>query len=522
MSDPIPPQVPAGDAAFLNSEIVDDDLDDEVAQRAPLTAKRVAIVGVRMVAGVVGLGVAVATIAASVVLPLPTFSSTPPSVLVTPVPTAQQLVCAGSVLRLSDDTGQEATTSSAIGRPVTRSASSSGSVDSNPLEQSDASTGGTAAAPLVISTPPNAADPSEVILLSGAQSQRVDEGDFVGLAAAGCGAVSGDSWLAGGSTAVGRTTLVTLSNPTEVAASVDLELFGHNGAITAPGTSGIVVPASGQRVLSLAGFAPDELAPVVHVTSTGGQVIAELQQSTVRGLQPGGIDIVGPTGAPSLDNVIPGLRVSGIVAVQELQVGGPAFDDLEAVLRLFAPGEGTVSTTISVIPEDGVGSGSSFVFDIDAGRVVDVPIGDLEDGAYTVRVVSDTPTVAAVRVSSAAPEDAATETAAVTDFAWLTASPALSGRAQVTVAPGPDPTLHFANPSASPLTVTVAGTNGETVTVDLPAGASASIPAEESVTYTLSGFDTLFAAVTLSGDGTIARYAVQPAGAGSVPIRVYI
>ena len=42
------------------------------------------------------------------------------------------------------------------------------------------------------------------------------------------------------------------------------------------------------------------------------------------------------------------------------------------------------------------------------------------------------------------------------------------------------------------------------------------------MTYTLSGFDTLYAAVTLAGDGTIARYAVQPAGVGSVPIRVYI
>ena len=122
---------------------------DEVVTRAPLTAKRVAIVGVRMVAGVVGLGVAVATVAASVLLPLPTVSSTAPSVLVTPVPTAQQLVCAGSVLRLADDTGQGATTSSAIGLPSVRSDSSSGAVDSVPLSQSDARTTSAAAAATV-------------------------------------------------------------------------------------------------------------------------------------------------------------------------------------------------------------------------------------------------------------------------------------------------------------------------------------------------------------------------------------
>ena len=106
--------------------------DEVVATREPLTARRVAIVGVRLVAGVVGLGVATVTIAASVLLPLPTVSSTPPSTLVTPVPTAQQQVCPGAVLRLADDTGQGATTSSALGVPTTSSASSSGSVTRTP------------------------------------------------------------------------------------------------------------------------------------------------------------------------------------------------------------------------------------------------------------------------------------------------------------------------------------------------------------------------------------------------------
>lgn len=507
--------VPTGEPDLLPEQ------EDEVVEtRTPLTARRVAIVGVRMVAGVVGLGVAGAAIVASAILPIPTVTSTPPSVLVLPVPTAQQLVCPGAILRLADDTGQGATTASAIGRPTTRSASSSGSVDSNPLAQSDASTGGTAAAPSVISTPPNPADPSEVILLSGAQSQQVDEGEFVGLAAADCGAVSTDTWLVGGSTAVGRTTLLTLSNPTEVPATVDLEIFGENGEITAPGTSGIVVPASGQRVLSLAGFAPDIDSPVVHVMSTGGQITAELQQSIVRGLEPGGLDIVGATASLSLENIIPGLRVEGLVAVEELMGGGAGFDDLETVLRLYAPGDGEVTTTISVIPEDGLGTGASFPFVIDAGRVVEVPIGELEEGAYTVRVESDVPTVAAVRVSTATLAVAA-DTATSTDFAWLAAAPELSTTAQLTVAPGPSPMLHLANPTSEPVSVTLVASSGDGTVLELPAGASASIPVEEGETYRLEGFDRLYAAITLAGDGMIARYSAQPAGSGSEPILVY-
>lgn len=525
------PEVPAGEReAFpkqspeqLGERLPDlfpEQDDEQVATRAPLTARRVALVGVRLVAGAVGLGVAAATVAASVLLSLPTVSSTPPSALVTPVPTAQQLVCPGAVLRLADDTGQGATTSSALGAPTTSASSSSGSVARSPLEQSDASTGGTAEAPLTISTPPNPADPAEVILLSGAQSQQVAEGDFLGLAAADCSAVSADSWLVGGATTVGRTTLLTLSNPTEVAATVELELFGEDGAITAPGTSGIVVPASGQRVLSLAGFAPDVVSPVVHVTSTGGQVTAELQQSIVRGLEPGGVDIVGATVAPALEVVIPGLRVDDLASVQTLLGGGTGFSDLETVLRLYAPGEGTVSAIINVIPEDGVGTGASIPYDFDAGRVVEVPIGDLDSGNYTVTINADVPTLAAVRVSNAASPVGA-DTPAPTDFAWLTAAVPLVTTAQVTVATGPAPLLHIANPTTAAASLSLTPQGGEATVVELPAGTSTSVPVVAGETYTIAGFDNLYAAVSLAGDGMIARYSARPSGVGSDPIRVY-
>jgi hypothetical protein len=487
--------------------------DDVPTKRAPVTARRVVIAGARVVAGAVGIGVAVVTIAASALVQWPTVSSVPPSLVVVPVPTAQQLVCSGGLLRLADDIGQGATTSSAIGAPGIRYSSSSGSVDVTYLEQSDASTGGTTSAPAVISTPPNSADVAEQILLSGAQAQSTAEGDFVGLAASACSAVSGDTWLAGGSTTVGRTTLVTLSNPTEVAATVDLQLFGEDGEITAPGTSGIVVAPSGQRVLSLAGFQPDIESPVIHVTSTGGQIVAELQQATVRGLEPGGVDIVGATGAPSTENIIPGLLVTNSVAVQELQVGGPSFQDLRTVLRLFAPGTGPVQTTISVVPEDGVGAGTSFALEIVAGRVVDVPIEELEDGSYTVRIESDLPVVAAARVSSALES--------VSDFAWLTAVPELTGDVLVTIAPGPNPVMHLANASSGAIDVVLEASIGPDIAVSIAAGATATVAVEPATSYSLRAVERLFVAVTLEGDGLIARYAAHPTGSGSTAVVVY-
>lgn len=488
--------------------------DDLPETRKPVTVRGVAIVSARVVTGLIGIGIAAVTVAASVLLPLPSIQSVPARQVVVPVPTAQQVVCPGAVLRLADETGQGATTSSAIGRPDTRYSSSTGSIDATPLEQSDASTGGTAAAPTVVSTPPDAADPTQQLLLSGAQSQAVNENEFVGLAAADCGVANGDTWLAGGSTAVGRTTLLTLSNPTEVPATVNLTLYGEAGQITAPGTSGIIVPASGQRVLSLAGFQPDIVSPVVHVSSTGGQVVAELQESIVRGLVPGGVDIIGPTVGPALVSVIPGLRLVGVPAVQALLSGGEPFEDVKTVLRLFAPGTGTVSTTVSVIPEDGAARGTSFAYELEAGRVVDVPIGDLADGDYTVTITSPVPLVAAARATTAV-------LGGPTDVAWFTAANQLHGRAQFTIAPGPSPLLHLANQSTADAAVHLAAQDGSTATIAVPAGSSAVVPVKPGQTYEASGFDALFAAVSFVDSGAIARYAVHPPGAGSTPVTVY-
>ena len=443
MSDPrgLDPQG-TGDEQNLDTDdpIVDslfpEDEPEPVVKRQ-VTVRGVAIVGARVVTGVVGLAVAAVVIGAASLLPIPTLRSQPASVVVTPVPTAQQVVCAGAVLRLSDETGQGATIPSAVGGgPALDYDASDGEVEAIPLGTSDAGTGGTFDAPLLISTPPGS--PETRVLVSGAQSETVDVGDFVGLASSGCAPVSADSWFPSGSTVVGRTTLLTLSNPTEVPATVDIEIFDDAGPVSAPGSSGIIVPPNGQRVLSVAGFAPDLDAPVVHVTSTGGQVVANLQQSIVRGLDAGGLDIVAPAVAPATDIVVPGLVIQNVGGVQQLVSRGADYLDVSPVIRLFAPGEGTVTATLAVFAEDGAATGTALDFDFDAGRAIDVPLdgfeAPLQDGAYTVRVTTSMPAVASVRATAAGTADAGA--LAPNDFAWFASAPVLSERAQVTIAEG--------------------------------------------------------------------------------------
>ena len=524
----VPRTDPPSDTAPTRDPFVED-VDETTSNTPtkPITARGVAIVSGRIVVGLVGIGVAVVTVVGSSVVPLPSIRATPPSIVITPVPTAQQLVCPGAVLRLADASGKGATTATAIGVAATRFSSSTGSVDSTPLAVTDASTGGTASAPAVISTPPNQSDPTEQLLLSGAQAQSVSDPDYVGLTAADCAVATGDVWLSGGSTAVGRTTLITLSNPTQVAATVDLAIFGEDGPISAPGTSGIIVAPDGQRVLSLAGFQPNVVSPVVHVTSTGGQVVAALQESIVRGLVPGGVDIVGATAGPSLTNIIPGLQIGDPTGLQQLASGGVDFADLGAVLRLFAPGSGTVKTTISLIPEDGKTIGTSFSYSLEAGRVTDVPIGDLGRGSYTVSIVSPVPLIASARVSAAAPAIPAPTTPTLdgatvaTDFAWLSSASELKTRAQLTIAPGPSPVLHLANVTATSTTAQLVMVGGATTQIVVPAGASMLAPVEPGETYQLTGFESLYAAVTLTDGGFIAHYTVHPPGTASTPVRVF-
>ena len=499
-----------GDDAEIVEQLFPDDIPEPEAKRR-VTAKGAAIVSARVVAGLVGIGVAVATIGASALVPLPSVSFTPASESITPVPTAQQLVCAGAVLRLADDQGEGATTPSAIaGRPSVDYAASAGPVDGTPLEQSDAATGGTDAAPLLVSTPPGATESAAeaaATLISGAQVQQADVGEFVGLTASSCASAGGDSWLPAGSTTVGRTTLITLSNPTEVPATVDLELFDATGKVSAPGTNGIVVPSNGQRVLSLAGFVPNVPNPVVHVTSNGGQVVANLQQVTVRGLDPGGVDIVAASAAPALVTAIPGVAITTLADVQALLAGGQNFQDLLPIVRVFAPGTGTVNGTVAIIPEDGSNTGAVLTFDFEAGRAVDVPLDDLAEGSYTVVVTTSMPTVASARVASAL--------GPVSDFAWIASAPALTEQALVTVADGPSPVVHLHNLGAEAITVALGDQQ-----VAIAPGASSAVAIAPG-TYELTGFAQLAVSVTFAGGGNVAGYPALPPGSVSTPVTVY-
>jgi Family of unknown function (DUF5719) len=480
------------------------------------------VVSARVLLGSVAVALLAVLVGVAILVPIPTLRSPGLSTVVTPVPTAAQLVCPGGLLRLASASGKGATTPSAIGAPRIVSAAVPGVANTRAFAESDARTNGGSAAPQLVSTSPQAAG-ATAPLLGAVQSEAVMTDEFTGLSSSECTAPSGGAWLSGGATTVGRTTLLLLANPTDVAAVVAIQIFGETGQVTAPGMDGIPVPAGHQRVLSLAGFAPGLASPVVHVTSAGGQVVATLEQTTVRGLDPGGADFVAATPSPALTTVLPGVVVSNTEAMQALQ-GQSGFDDLQTTLRVYLPSTKQESVSITILAEDGSVTGKPIQAQLQPGSVTDVPLDQLSDGNYTVLVHSTVPVLASVRVSTmakAAAGASGSDPSANNDFAWITPAALLTSRVIVPIASMQNPVLHLENPGNAPAVITLDAQSGASITKTVGAGKAVAIPVVAGRSYRMTGFAELYASVSGAADGEVTSYTISPLARAQGPLRIY-
>ncbi|WP_374946546.1 DUF5719 family protein [Agreia sp.] len=476
-----------------------------------MAARRTVIAtSARALGAALTLGAGVALVAGAVLIPLPSHSAGVPSVEVAPTPLPQSLVCAGSLLQLSNAAGGDATAASGIGSPQRSTGLSEEDVD---IEQSaltapDNTTAGDETGPIVVTAPD--ADPG--VLVAAAQSVAVSQDDVAGLASTNCAEARADTWLVGGATTVGRTSFVLLSNPSDVTADVDLTFFAENGRLDAPGSTGIAVPARSQRVFSLAGFAPNAKYPVVHVVSTGGYVAASLQQTVIRGLEPGGVELAGPTAAPSTSQVFAGVKITGTSAIAE-RLSADGYADLQAALRVYVPGSADAAITVSVASESSGSADGSYTLNATGGVVSELPLKDLPDGTYSVTLDSTEPIVASARTSALS--------AGAVDFAWNQAAAPLDAEVLVPIAPGPAPRIHLANSGDDEATVELRTASGAEVTIVVPAGGTKGLDAQPNTVYTATMTDAVSISVGYSSDGQLSAYTVAAPSELAAPIVVY-
>jgi hypothetical protein len=483
--------------------------------------------GTRVAVGIVAAAALVAVAGAAVVLPLPGVNAVPASFSVDPAPAEEVRACAGPLVRLSDDTGADATSISSVGTTTVYAAASDPAavLDESALLSPDDVISNEPTAPARIALPAAAADTADAdgtetedqaatdsgLLFAAAQSQSISTPELVGLAATSCGEASPDSWLVAGSTTVGRTSFVVLANPGDVNSIVDLTIYGDAGLVESPGAQNIDVPARSTRILSLAGLAPDLSDPVIHVVASVGAVTAAVQQSVVRGLEPGGVELAGATAPPAPEQTVTGVRVAGTSTISE-RLADADYSDLQSVLRLFVPGSEPASVTIRVAEERDGGAQTEYQVGLTPGIVTEFPLQDIPDGVYTVEASSDVPFVMGARTSTVGNGGL--------DFAWYQALQPLEERFFVANADGPSPRLHIVSTTGESVDVTLTDASGVVTEATIVPGGRY-LPLTTGGAYTVTTTDPVLANVTYFGDGRSSSYPIAPPNPAASAVVVY-
>ncbi|PDQ36192.1 MAG: hypothetical protein B5766_01885 [Candidatus Lumbricidophila eiseniae] len=481
--------------------------------------RSVLLVSAQTLGAIIAGCLAVAVLPAVAVVPWPTHRVAPLSTVVEPAASPQLRACPGPLLSLGANAAA-ATSATSYGSSTTTVAvdPASARVLTSKLADPGNRRASTDGQPSAISVESGAVSFG---LLAGASSQVANLETARGFAAASCVEPSLDSWLVGGSTSVGRTTLVSLANPSDVAATVDLAIAGEEGDVLSQAARGILVPPRTRRIIPLSGLAPNLESPVIHVTSSGGPVAATLQYTSLVGLVPAGVEMIGPTAAPATTQFLPGFLVTELAATS---VVGEAHEGTDfPALRLYSPSTEAVQVSVGLLSESG-GGGTVLDVTLQPGRVSDIPLGNVQPGSYTVRVQANAPVVAAARAvtGTLATLDASgtTGSAPSLDVGWMVAPLPLLRNQAVAVPAGPSPVLHLMNPgtTAAAVTVTVSGT---TQTLDVPPGMGSTVSVGADTPVLLAGTEGLYGSVSFAGVGQVAGFGVQPPGPQDSPIRVY-
>ncbi|MBG6239571.1 hypothetical protein IWX78_002558 [Mycetocola sp. CAN_C7] len=459
----------------------------------------------RVISGAIGIAVALVSVVAVGRLDLPVVAVEAPSTTVTPTASDQSRLCPGPLLRQGDDAGS-AGAAAGFGRPGATIATGT-PPEQTALTAPDNLSGEAFGLPTVVSV---ASEPGQdTPLIGAAQSQVAGLDDLTGFAATACGEVSADSWLVGGSSDVGRSTLLSLNNPTRADSIVDLSFYSETGEVEAPGARGIIVNAGEQRLFSLASFAPGVRTPVIRVQTTGGQVSAVLQQSIVRGVTPGGVELSSATTPPATDQTISGV----VLAASAPRGTAETYDDAVAAIRVFVPGTDPAEVTVEFVSEQGAEAPPPLTYDFEGGIVSEVTLNSLPTGSYAVSITSDQPVVAAARTTAAAGE--------LTDFAWFGASGSLADETAIAVAPGQGPRLHLFNPASADADIVLTDRNGGDITLTVPAGSAIDATLRSGMSYEVSGAEGIHAQVSYWGSAGFSAYAIQPASPSASPVTVY-
>lgn len=267
-------------------------------------------------------------------------------------------------------------------------------------------------------------------------ASSVPDGLEAGRTAGTCATVGTSFWFVGSGGAPGQRGVLTLANPEQAPAVVDVSAYGPVGPLDTQGVKALTVPAGRSVALRLDGFASGAERLGLAVVARTGRVAALLRDSRRAGLAARGVDLVPPAVAPARSLVIP--AVPGGPGARLLHVVSPGGADAVVQVRLLRPAD-------SPPP----GPERAQVLTVSAGSVGTLDLTSSAGGQpVAMELRSDVPVTAAVQATTAS------GAAGTADLAWTAATGPLSGVLEVPV-PAGDPGGSLLVSGAASTTVTL-------------------------------------------------------------------
>ena len=409
-----------------------------------------------------------------------------PVIEVLPAEPDRMLVCMGPALSF----GSEGARFMAYGAPSETLAGST--ITTTVITDTTVTDGFALEATLTENPPVVVSQPVEAGVLAATSAQLVSNLNVAGFAVSECQIPERELWLVGGDTSTGRQTAISLVNPSDVQALVDLDVWGAQGPILAPLGQGILLPPQSQRVLSLSGLAPGETSPVVRVSSDSVGVVASMHSTIVRGLEADGLSVNGSQPVPSTLRVVTGAYTPPEEVIGPIK-GKDGYRDVGAVLRLLAPeSDADVRITVKAPGADDSVIEATLV----AGETTDLLLDEFNTGDIAVIAESDHPIVAALRSSVG--------TDARTDTDWVGSAHSLVGETAFAVPSSGEARVSFVNRGEEAIMVTL--DNREVV---VPARGLVTRPVAAGA-HTVRSAQPVFAAVSVRGETVMDSFLVLP------------
>lgn len=346
--------------------------------------------------------------------------------------------------------------------------------------------------------------------VAAAATQKIGIETVSGQTALTCSEAFNDQWIVAGSTTMGHTGMISLSNPGLVPATVNLTVHDETGKTDARASSGILIAPKSQRIVSLAGFGAGKESTVVRIESSGSPVVASMSLTEIRDLTPTGAEQVNSQAEPAQTLIFAGI-VNFTEHVHSTEEAEQA-DEYPATLRLLATTE-SIADDWDIESIDN--SATAVIVGLtDKGEEIELAAVNLTPGVVKDTQIKLLPeTVNAIIVRSQIPVVGGVKTAVHSnndhDFTWYSPSSIYASGDAMPIAAASEAVPVIVNLSEQKVMVTVtSGPAAKQKTQELEIAAQATKKLAKGVTVSVVSEGEISGGLVMFDEKTLSSYPV--------------